>query len=528
MTRSFFFPTRARSTEAGKVQGRRRLDRERRAVGGIAFERLESRAMLSGSGGVFAAGTATDDLGNSYVAGSFSGTVDFDPGASVANLTAVGRKDAFVVKLDAGGGFVWARRFGSWGEDEANAIAIDPASGDLVVGGEFTGTVSFDASNPRGTLMSHGREDGFILVLDSDGNTVWAEQFGGIGDDNIESIAVDELGNIVAVGTAEGILPAAAGQGFVGASNRDSDDEYDYDDEDVAFVLALDSTGTERWLNVIDATVDVEADSVAVAIDGTIVVGGSFEGSVFLDPLVDTPTFRSRGLEDGFVAAYDTDGVLLWAHQFGGVGEDSVNGVAVDANGNVYAVGEITGAVGLDPTVLSTASSRSSSRGRPRSHEDGFVVSLDVTGGYRWSQVIASTRDDSAEAVAIDGLGNVIVVGEFEGRVDFDPSAAAAVLTSLGGEDAFVVTYGANGSYRWARAFGGRGDDGFQAVAANSSGIITAAGKLAGAFSARTAGSRARESYRQTAFAVGLDALAGTDWIASFLKATSSRPNRRR
>ena len=44
--------------------------------------------------------------------GSFGGTVDFDPGAGTFNLTAAGRFNIFVSKLDSDGDFVWARAMG--------------------------------------------------------------------------------------------------------------------------------------------------------------------------------------------------------------------------------------------------------------------------------------------------------------------------------------------------------------------------------------------------------------------------------
>src|SRR6185436_12269423 len=43
--------------------------------------------------------------------GEFSGTVDFDPGGGVQNLTSTYTQDAYVLKLDNNGGYVWAGRF---------------------------------------------------------------------------------------------------------------------------------------------------------------------------------------------------------------------------------------------------------------------------------------------------------------------------------------------------------------------------------------------------------------------------------
>ncbi|MCC6383869.1 MAG: hypothetical protein LC117_06740 [Bacteroidia bacterium] len=56
--------------------------------------------------------TKVDALGNVYVTGYFSGTIDFDPGASIYNLTSAGSVDVFISKLNTSGNFVWAEQLG--------------------------------------------------------------------------------------------------------------------------------------------------------------------------------------------------------------------------------------------------------------------------------------------------------------------------------------------------------------------------------------------------------------------------------
>src|SRR4051812_25844175 len=71
--------------------------------------------------GNFFGGTGKDDIyascvdpsGNLYVAGSFSGTVDFDPGAGVTQRSASTATDvdAFVAKFNSSGVFQWVSTF---------------------------------------------------------------------------------------------------------------------------------------------------------------------------------------------------------------------------------------------------------------------------------------------------------------------------------------------------------------------------------------------------------------------------------
>jgi hypothetical protein len=88
-------------------------------------------------------GLAVDAAGAVYASGSFSGTIDFDPGAGVASLPSAGGTDAYAVKLDAAGNYAWAGAFGGAGNDIAYGIAVD-GSGGVYVAGWYQGAADFD------------------------------------------------------------------------------------------------------------------------------------------------------------------------------------------------------------------------------------------------------------------------------------------------------------------------------------------------------------------------------------------------
>src|SRR3954471_18451544 len=111
---------------------------------------LESRVCLSA--GTFAGGYAldvnsveqlvTDRAGDVYMTGTIHAPADLNPSPrKTYSLTAVGPSgyDRFVAKYSPSGGLYWVRRF----TDVGFSIAVDPASGDVLLGGQFTGTVDF-------------------------------------------------------------------------------------------------------------------------------------------------------------------------------------------------------------------------------------------------------------------------------------------------------------------------------------------------------------------------------------------------
>ena len=112
---------------------------------------------------------AVDTLGNVYTTGSFSGTVDFDPGAGTSNLFS-GQDAVFVLKLNSAGEFVWAKQFNeSWTSVAYGySIAVD-SLGNVYTTGIFRGTVDFDPGAGASNLTSAGATgnvDAFVSKLD--------------------------------------------------------------------------------------------------------------------------------------------------------------------------------------------------------------------------------------------------------------------------------------------------------------------------------------------------------------------------
>jgi hypothetical protein len=146
-----------------------------------------------------------------------------------------------------------------------------------------------------------------------------------------------------------------------------------------------------------------------------------------------------------------------WAESFGGAGNEYVEGVATDANGNVYVAGFFDGPANFGGAVLA-----------PAGATDVFVASYTADGAHRWSRRFGGTSGDVATRIAVDLAGNVYVVGSFAGAADFGPGT----LMSAGGSDAFVLSLDASGATRWVRRYGGAGSEQATAAAADVGGGV--------------------------------------------------------
>lgn len=154
-------------------------------------------------------GIAVDDMYNIYITGGLRGTVDFDPGAGIYELSTVNadivEQKAFVLKLDENGDFVWAKKTGGTGtNDFAFDIALDK-NNNACITGTFEDSVDFDPGEEIFSLYAINY-DAFVLGLDQEGNFSWAISFptsdtmltnGSRG----RSIAIDRWNNIYTTGS---------------------------------------------------------------------------------------------------------------------------------------------------------------------------------------------------------------------------------------------------------------------------------------------------------------------------------------
>ncbi len=439
----------------------------------------ELAVRLGGTGFDQVADLAADPDGSVYVTGTFSGSVDFDPGSGVTVLTSIGLADIFLAKYSATGALVWADRIGGTAADSVTSLARD-ASGNLYIAGGFEGASDFDPGPGSQFLTSVGGEDGFVARFTSAGTLTWARRFGGTALDQVADVAVDAAGNVYAVGIFQGqadLLPAAGGQVVSNGAEPDG------------FLLALDPAGAARWAYPVGGVQSDAAAAVAVTSDGSVVVGGAFRGIADFHSGSPILQLTSAGGTDAFLAAYTVAGALRWGRAISGTSDEDVQsgGLAADASGGVVVAGSFAGTTTFGTGASGTRTSLGAN--------DWYLAAFDGAGTFQSVFAVGAAGIDVAPRIAMDEGGNVLVTGGFQGTVDLDPGAGTRFLTSLAtaGSDAFAARYTPAGALLWASSFGqataapDRQTAG-AAIAAGGQGNALVAGRLFGSPNFGTAG----------------------------------------
>lgn len=364
-----------------------------------------------------------DNVGNLFITGTFSGTVDFDPGAGTYNLTSTGNDDVFISKLDTSGNFSWAKKVGGNSDDVSSSIALD-SSLNVYLTGNFQQTVDFDPGTGIYNLTSASQLDIFILKLDTSGNFIWAKRIGGSLEDFGTTITVDKHGYLYCGGCFGSIVDFDPGSGIFNLTAKSNAD---------IFILKLNSTGDFVWAKRIGDTLTDQVNQISLDLSGNLYATGFFEGNVDFDPGSGSYNMTSFGTLDIFCLKLDTAGNLVWAKQMGGPGTDNDNGqsIAIDKFGNVYTAGVFNGTVDFDPGngIYNLTSSGVG---------DLFISKLSASGNFIWAKKIGGAGNDFSVSIDVDGLGNIYTTGGYSSTVNFDISGGTNNLTSAGGVDAYV------------------------------------------------------------------------------------------
>lgn len=257
-------------------------------------------------------------------------------------------------------------------------------------------------------------------------------------------VAVDGSGSRYVVGSLTGSIDMDPSAGTTTLSSAGLGD---------IFVAKYGPSGSLEWARAVGGAGADQAISVAIDGSGNILVGGAFEAAFDFDPGSGSAPVAATGDSDAFIARFSSAGELAWVRTIGGIGYDSVTGVAIGPDGRVVVSGGFMGTVDFDPgpgTNSRTAVGIAA----------GFLVSLDAAGGLGWVAAIDGTSAAAVAAVAdvaVDGSGGVFAAGSFAGTIDVDSGSTTSFLSSSAGEDrnGFAVQLAANGAFQWARHFRG-------------------------------------------------------------------------
>jgi hypothetical protein len=178
--------------------------------------------------------------------------------------------------IDVDGALIWARRAGGSGQD--SALDVDTHSdGSSFVTGIFTGEAVFGEGEPNETtLVSAGGTDIFVARYDADGALVWAIREGGEDEDWGRGVAAFDDGSFVITGEIRTAVTFGEG--------GDNPVDLPCGQNGNPYVAKYDSDGELSWARGASETSWGTGHRLAAMNDGSVLVAGSFVGSITFSP----------------------------------------------------------------------------------------------------------------------------------------------------------------------------------------------------------------------------------------------------
>ncbi len=420
-------------------------------------------------------GTCGEGGGTSTASVSTAATTS----ASASTTASVGSSSASSTSSSGTGGMLGVtacdgKRFGDTGNQAARTIQVDQATGNILLAGEFQGTLVLG-----GDSVTAAANDVFVATVDSSWNAKslhsFAVPYGAVIDDH--------AGGFILAGSYSSI-PATSCLNTL-SSGTD------------LYVARVDGTGACLWAKGFNAP--SAHVSLAVAASGEIALAGDAIGTIDFDSTAPGGlSIPGGGKRDLFLAKLDgKTGTVISAIGYGGSEDDVINGVAFDAGGGAILTGtfksakldfgtgnllknatageqafalrtggsgsgwsvQFTGAgeqrptaIAIDGTVALLAGDFTDTLGTLTSKAMGrafFLIGLDTTDGKtKWGKSFDGIGEKSIKSIATSADGVVALTGSLDGEVDF----GLGKLTSKGG--AVVASLDMNGNAKSSRAFG--------------------------------------------------------------------------
>jgi hypothetical protein len=309
---------------------------------------------LGGSNDDNSNGIAVDGSGNAIIVGSTASTGDFPTTAGAIRRTCtVGPRgsclNAFVAKLNPGGSaLVYSTYLGGTGDDQAQAVAVDPAGNAYITGK----TTSTDFPTTAGALSTNVTSGGFVTKLSPAGALVYSTYFsaGGAGSEP-RGIAVDSSGSAYITG-------ATASSSTTGTD---------------VFITKLNPAGSNAlYTQFIRGARDDAGYAVAVDGSGNAYVAGKTSSIDFT-----TTAGVIQSVFGGGPAFQSSDGGVNWNIASTGISRSALYALAI--------------APGSPSTIYAGADD-----------ETGGDIFKSSDGGKTWLSIGGSLADARVHALAID------------------------------------------------------------------------------------------------------------------------------
>ena len=382
-----------------------------------------------------------DSSDNVYITGYFESTI------TIGNftLTSNGRSDIFVAKLSSIGTWLWAKGAGGNYWDYGIAITVD-SSDNVYITGQFDSAANFGTIE-LSDMTSGAVPAAFMSKLNRDGKWIWAEMVtsGGINEACGFDVVINSKDEFYFLGDFEQVA-SIGGKNVV---TRGYEDIYLIKIRLNDFGLNNDVQFSSAYINDGSGTGGNTVNGIGIDSSDNVYITGTFGTSVTFGSIS-----LAGGSSDVYVAKLSSTGTWLWASKGVSDGSESVKGIVINHNDEIYITGTFELNFVLTPTGNNVLMELTSLGGK-----DIFVAKLSSDGIWMWiKQAGGQMNYDDVKGIVVDDAYDFVwITGEYATQLKFfddgGPNQADVddtvnlELIANGGLDIFVARISGQGEW---------------------------------------------------------------------------------
>lgn len=306
----------------------------------------------------------------------------------------------------------WVKTFGGSMDDEALSV-VESSDGGYVAFG-YTQSIDGDITDKTAT-----DSDFWVLKLTKDGEVAWSKTYGGSSDDRGQKIIKTSDNGYVLVGYSRSV----DGDVSVNAGLQDY------------WIVKIDSSGEIQWEKTFGFPGIDRAFSVVQTKDGGYFITGFLDVTASNGDGNDNKSiFQKHGVGEFWGIKLDASGEKEWRRYFGGTNNDRSYDTVQTEDGGFLMIGS-SESDDFDIT-------------NPKGSYDFWVVKVNAEGTKVWEKSFGGTEIDVGYAIAADGKGKFIIIGDSRSN-DGD------ITQAKGNADLWIIQIDGNGNLIWQKSLGG-------------------------------------------------------------------------
>ncbi|GGD57566.1 hypothetical protein GCM10011514_22080 [Emticicia aquatilis] len=409
--------------------------------------------------------------------------------AIITNLQNIQRPNLIVASQNSYGPTtkIWDKRFGTADFDVLRNLTVSDDHKNYLISG-MTASFYNNSGNGDRTQPSRGKNDYWVIKIDSIGNKIWDKRFGS-ADDDVLTKSIKLKNN--------GLLLVGYTQGSGGDKTQGTYNDPTYGLRLDGWIIKLDSFGNKVWDKQYGGNIDDLLLDGFVENDNSYILAGHTNSDLSFDV-----SQNSRGSQDYWVIKIDSLGNKVWDIRFGGNNGDYFEKCIKTNDGGILLGGTSYSSVSGDKSQPITRSG----------YPDYWLVKLNANGIKQWDKTFNSNLNHTFYDVKVTNEGDIIFTGSNNLGADSDiyklnssgniiwkktylntsifnkifPNEKGILVTgtitstngivtspSKGSTDGFIMQLDSLGNRIWDRRFGGLEYDSFIDINPVNNGYIT-------------------------------------------------------